>query len=1312
MADRGAGQPKTMLTPSQMEVGYGQTLSSRGNGNNNLAGWFGPLTPLAPIAPEQVTGRQWDFLSGYNITTRPRTYEPISFIQLRALAYSYDLLRLVIETRKDQIERIKWTFRSKEGKNASDATVQKVTDFFYKPDGEHDFVVWLRALIEDLLVIDAPTIWKERNRGGQLIGLHWLDGATIKPVIDDWGRTPRPYTENGQLIIPPAYQQILKGYPAIDYTADELIYKPRNLRTSGPYGYGPVEQIVMTVNIALRRQLHTLDYYTSGNIPESLIGVPTEWTPDQIKNFQDYWDAYFEGDLATRRKAKFVPGGVAKTFIQTKEPELKNVFDEWLARLVCYAFNVSPQALVSQQNRATANTQKELAEEEGLHPLLMWVTRLINGIIEDDLGIPDVELAIGDDTQIAPTDQKDILVAYSGAAILTKNEVRVRLGEDAVDTPEADQLGYTTANGFVPLDNTLKPAPIAPLVPVGPDGKPVQPKLPFGNDKATGKQPKETNDKEAKNPDSNKDAEKLAKDVDASGHNHGTGGRFAPLNDGMTPAERRRARRRAKNGVVELPSGRIRDKAGNVRSADGTFIQGAAPSTKDFHEKALAVAKKAAIATATTGAVIAAAYATGGPDKLRDSKVGGIAFEAAKTIVDYLFTTAAEEGLSHILDAMGIDKNVSSTVIKTIITPLKDYFTKVSNPIDDVNEDEFNYALELANKFMPIMIETFFEHLEDYFDENHPDLPEDGREALSDMLEQRQKDVTGVILGKCAGFFDLEKDWDESKHPRDAHGRFGSGGSKTPKPTPTATFTRPDIQAELPKEPEHGHWLNTLNEDTAGPLKALINEHAGVIDAVNKAWDAAGDYRNPLLSTAITFGVLAVLGTTAAPIAAALAVLSGIGKYTEEHKHEHTGTVIGSLSEGIAAAGEIFPIGTPPHIAATLAYTAVNTGGTEALTAVGVKRSTALLITSFLTGKWAKLSAKKIEEAAAEAAKVHKSFSDNDLVAIAFSTVIDMAFAKLKAALPISNKADEAIVDHFLAHVKNEVMNDLMTTIADMPEASNDASKTLDALFTKAARRFTPLPFARAATRTAHKAVVKRVTGALKVAWGRVEPALRVRLASDAEKLAKADDYDLSSIDSIDISDDLSPLVSDSAISALAQVGPDSTDELVDSVNNRAVNWAQKQAAALVGKKVLASGEVIDNPNPEYSITDTTRELIKNKIALGLANNIGTQAIIDSIEEEGFSNDRAELIAQTEIGNANSAGALIGYQGAAESGINVKKAWLTTGDAKVDSDICRANEEQGPIDLDEDFQSGHKQPLGHPRCRCSLVPVVIDSIEE
>jgi hypothetical protein len=106
------------------------------------------------------------------------------------------------------------------------------------------------------------------------------------------------------------------------------------------------------VNIGLRRQLWQLDYFTEGSIPDALIGVPQGWTPDQIKQFQDYWDAEFAGDLAKRRRAKFVPGETAAKVVQTKEPQHKDDFDEWLARIICFAFLVPPQWATKAMNRA------------------------------------------------------------------------------------------------------------------------------------------------------------------------------------------------------------------------------------------------------------------------------------------------------------------------------------------------------------------------------------------------------------------------------------------------------------------------------------------------------------------------------------------------------------------------------------------------------------------------------------------------------------------------------------------------------------------------------------------------------------------------------------------------------------------------------------------------------------------------------------------------------------------------------------------------------------------------------------------------
>ena len=63
-----------------------------------------------------------------------------------------------------------------------------------------------------------------------------------------------------------------------------------------------------------------------------------EWTADQIRSFQDYFDALMSGNLARRRQTKFMPADFK--LIEARQPPLKDQYDEWLARIICYAFSV------------------------------------------------------------------------------------------------------------------------------------------------------------------------------------------------------------------------------------------------------------------------------------------------------------------------------------------------------------------------------------------------------------------------------------------------------------------------------------------------------------------------------------------------------------------------------------------------------------------------------------------------------------------------------------------------------------------------------------------------------------------------------------------------------------------------------------------------------------------------------------------------------------------------------------------------------------------------------------------------------------
>jgi hypothetical protein len=47
---------------------------------------------------------------------------------------------------------------------------------------------------------------------------------------------------------------VLKSLRAVNYSARDIIYRPRNVRVHWVYGYSPVLQVLMTINIALRRQ--------------------------------------------------------------------------------------------------------------------------------------------------------------------------------------------------------------------------------------------------------------------------------------------------------------------------------------------------------------------------------------------------------------------------------------------------------------------------------------------------------------------------------------------------------------------------------------------------------------------------------------------------------------------------------------------------------------------------------------------------------------------------------------------------------------------------------------------------------------------------------------------------------------------------------------------------------------------------------------------------------------------------------------------------------------------------------------------------
>jgi SPP1 gp7 family putative phage head morphogenesis protein len=422
--------------------------------------WMSPQGPIQPVVPDSqqdsVLGRQFDFPIGYNSRVTTRETEPVTFEQLRALADSCDILRTVIETRKDQVEKLKWAIKPKDDDKEPDSRCQEVEEFMAFPDGQLPFSQWLRGLLEELFVTDAPCIRPWLTNSGKPYRMEWMDGATMKRIIDEHGRTPEPPD--------PAYSQIMKGVPTVFYTRDELVLYPRNRRVWKLHGYSPTEQVVMTVNTAIRRALYQLQYYTEGSTPDLIFQVPAEWNMGQIKEFNDWWQDSLSGNTSSRRRAQFVPNGVAP--INTKDAVLKDEYDEWLARVICYAFSVSPTAFTKQTNRATADNAHEMALQEGLQPLLQWIKSLMDLLIWKYWGYRDIEFTWKDESATDPDTQSQIDDRNLKNGSSTLNEVRAKRGNEPIDGGDVPMV--YTSSGYVPImlaaetaDEAPEPAPPA-----------------------------------------------------------------------------------------------------------------------------------------------------------------------------------------------------------------------------------------------------------------------------------------------------------------------------------------------------------------------------------------------------------------------------------------------------------------------------------------------------------------------------------------------------------------------------------------------------------------------------------------------------------------------------------------------------------------------------------------------------------------------------------------------------------------------------------------------------------------------------------
>lgn len=407
---------------------------------------FNPGSPIHPLDGYSGTPRSRDYQTGYNIASRPRLNEQVSFSTLRGLVNAYDVAQMCIWHRIDSIRSLEWSLVGKKGEAGSDLTeaIAIGESVLKKPDREFPFKTWLAKYLYDVLAFDAGALYKMRNRLGRPVGLRVIDGTTIAPLLDYWGNRP-----TGDA---PAFVQFAQGVPWEWLTNDDMVYLPFRPQSNSVYGKAPLESILLNANTDLRFQNFFLQRFTEGNVPEGFAGAPETWSADQIREYQETWDALLYGDDTQKHQIKWVPHGTK--FDWTNEQPFDDTFSLFLMRKTAAAYHVTPADLgfTEDVNRASGETQADVQFRVGDLPLIQHTQEILSQFLQDDLGLPLVfEFDTGQEVQdrVATANAHKI---YIESGVISASDVREEVfGLSEPDGVPVPRFIMTARSGPVPL---------------------------------------------------------------------------------------------------------------------------------------------------------------------------------------------------------------------------------------------------------------------------------------------------------------------------------------------------------------------------------------------------------------------------------------------------------------------------------------------------------------------------------------------------------------------------------------------------------------------------------------------------------------------------------------------------------------------------------------------------------------------------------------------------------------------------------------------------------------------------------------------
>lgn len=275
-----------------------------------------------------------------------------------------------------------------------------------KPTQEGDADSWaeiLKGIIPDILVLDCGALellradtprddFGHTKPTNPIREIGWIDGATLRPCLDDYGALRVPTEDDPQAA---AYEQWIEGQCVATFQRHNVIRFIENPQTDiffRGYGFSRVEYLMMTMILEAHGDKAKLEEFKRAFYGGFLNVKSKTWVQEDIDSFRGYIEEQLEGG----RKLPILsfPDGAEWISAAMKESSGNNAVEQRRHHIerICATFELPPVKLgiTNTSNYSTSEVSQE-AGDDGLRHLLDVVDRGVTSWIVRDPGFGSYE---------------------------------------------------------------------------------------------------------------------------------------------------------------------------------------------------------------------------------------------------------------------------------------------------------------------------------------------------------------------------------------------------------------------------------------------------------------------------------------------------------------------------------------------------------------------------------------------------------------------------------------------------------------------------------------------------------------------------------------------------------------------------------------------------------------------------------------------------------------------------------------------------------------------------------------------------------